>query len=145
MSFVCSWHLSQKELRLSTPLILLLERVGVKEREQEGARDRHRDRERERERERERTWEGNRRVKTKEVRCFTPAAGEGHVFKTQMCAALRYWSHSLLVIRGGHPDHEPTPSRLPVRNGAPTLQVEQGPSRGENTTLTNFHPKKERN
>lgn len=49
MSFVCSWHLSQKEIRLSTPLILLLgEQVGVKEREQGGARDRHRDRERER-------------------------------------------------------------------------------------------------
>lgn len=45
MSFVCSWHLSQKELRLSTPLIPLLgERVGVKESEQ--GRARHRDRER---------------------------------------------------------------------------------------------------
>lgn len=31
MFFVCSWHLSQKELRLSTPLIPLLgERVSVK-------------------------------------------------------------------------------------------------------------------
>lgn len=41
MSFVCSWHLSQKELRLSTPLTPLLgEQVGVKEREQGRARDR---------------------------------------------------------------------------------------------------------
>lgn len=45
MSFVCSWHLSLKELRLSTPLTPLLgERVGVKEREQGRTRDRHRER-----------------------------------------------------------------------------------------------------
>lgn len=46
MSFVCSWHLSQKELRLSTPLIPLLgEQVGVKEREQGWARDTETERE----------------------------------------------------------------------------------------------------
>lgn len=49
MSFVCSWHLSQKELRISTLLGPLLgEPVGVKEREQE--RERPRDIESERER-----------------------------------------------------------------------------------------------
>lgn len=58
-------------------------------------------------------------------------ADEGQASKTPMCITLRYWSHSLLVIHSGHPDHEPTASGLPIRNGAPALQVEQGPSRGE--------------
>ena len=48
-------------------------------------------------------------------------ADEERAFKTQMCTTLRHWSHSLLVIHSGHPDHEPTASRLPVRNGAPAL------------------------
>ncbi len=129
MSFVCSWHLSQKELRLSTPLTPLLgEQVGVKEREQGRVRDRDTEREDTIRKHRERQG-----VKPKEVRYFTPVAGAnaGHVFKTQKCTMLRYWSHSLLVIHSGHPDHEPTASRLPVRNGAPALQVEQGPSHGE--------------
>lgn len=55
MSFVCSWHLSQKELRLSTPLTPLLgEWDGVKERENKGERQTETHRERG-------TWEGNRR------------------------------------------------------------------------------------
>ncbi len=85
---------------------LLGEQVGVKEREQGRVRDR--DTEREREREDTRRKQGERQgAKPKEVRCFTPVAGadDGHVFKTQMCTMLRYWSHSLLVIRSGHPDH----------------------------------------
>lgn len=129
MSFVCSWHLSQKEVRLSTPLILLLgERVGVKERER-GERETDTETQRghgeEIEAETESKDEGGALLHTSRWTI------EGHVFKTQMCTALRYWSRSLLVIHIGHPDHEPTPSRLPVRNGAPTLQVEQGPSHGE--------------
>lgn len=99
----------------------------MKEREQ-GERDTETEREDMGRKQRERQ-----RVKAKEVRYFMPIAGadEGHVFKTQMCTTHRYWSHSLLVICSGHPDHEPTTSRLPVRNGAPALQVEQGPSCGE--------------
>lgn len=45
MSFVCSWHLSQKELRISTLLGPLLgEPVCVKGREQESERPRDRER-----------------------------------------------------------------------------------------------------
>lgn len=97
-------------------------------------RERTRVSERHRETAKERTWRGNRRrVEPNKVRYFTPVTGadHGHFVKTHMCTTLRHWSHSLIVIHSGHPDHEPTTSRLPVRNGALALQVEQGPSHGE--------------
>lgn len=126
MSFVCSWHLSQKELRLSTPLSPLLgEQVGVKEREQGRVRDRDTEREDMRRKQRERQS-----AKPKEVRYFTPVAGadDGHVFKKRRCVPCSDTGHILclssrVVIQ--------TAGRLPVRNGAPALQVEQGPSHGE--------------
>lgn len=127
MSFVCSWHLSQKEVQISTALSPLVgEPVGVKESEQERARDRERE-------DMGRKYKERQGVKTKEVLYFTPVCGvdEGHVLKTQMCKLLPHWTLFLPVIHSGHPDHEPTTSRFPSRHGAPVLQVEQDPSHGE--------------
>lgn len=89
------------------------------EREREGwARDTETDRER------KRTWEGNSRRyrEYRRRRCGTShqslALMKDISLKKQMCFMLRHWSHYVLVIHSGHPDHEPTTSRLPVRNGA---------------------------
>lgn len=95
MSFVCSWHLSQKELRLSTPLSPLLgEQVGVKEREQGRVRDRDTEREDMRRKQRERQS-----AKPKEVRYFTPVAGadDGHVFKKRRCVPCSDTGHILCL------------------------------------------------
>lgn len=131
MSFVCSWHLSQKELRLSTPLISLRgERVHVKESarvrkkqtetKEEGTREGNRGRLREYSRRRcdtsrhSLTLIKDRTLKNRSV----PCSDIGHIRSLSSPVVTQ----TISPLRAGY-QSEMAP---------PALQVEQGPSHGEN-------------
>lgn len=69
------------------------------------------------------------KVRTKEVCYFTPVTGadEGHGGAPRSDTGHILSLASIVVIQ----HHNPTTSKLPIRNGAPALQVEKGLSRGE--------------